>query len=315
MFHLGKTTLINMMLGNVHPTSGSIQTSGCKDGFSLGYCPQYDLFFEEFTIREHFWMAARIRGAKKEFIKDWIQNVAERVGLADPAIMKLKISQMSGGMKRRLSLGLAMMGHPSLLILDEPTTGVDPVNRESIWRLISDYQTANSDKPTSVLLTTHFIEEADALCDRVGIMKEGRLQCVAPQEELKQRYGHGFHLVVLVDFAMDAFGNENDVESQRKALEKERLSELNNEIMQVMSIKADTPLFEYNLCVRRREKWRGLSQGERVEWCLYARFVIQEEDFKGDRVRKLVETLEQGSAREWQLGLCDLQDVFVNVLL
>jgi len=97
--------------------------------------------------------------------------------------------QLSGGMKRRLSLGISLCGDPAILFLDEPTTGLDPESRQGVWRVIE-----SAKQGRCVVLTTHSMEEADALCTRIGIMAKGSLQCLGSQLHLKNKYGSGFQL-------------------------------------------------------------------------------------------------------------------------
>merc|ERR1719276_660199 len=109
----------------------------------------------------------------------------------EPHVNKLAMT-LSGGNKRKLSLAISMMGSPPLILLDEPSTGVDPVARRLMWNVISAVSTAST--RCSVMLTTHNMEEAEALCSRIGIMVGGRLRCIGSNQRLKARFGDGYQL-------------------------------------------------------------------------------------------------------------------------
>lgn len=118
--------------------------------------------------------------------------MAERVGLDGDPLLTVAGS-LSGGMRRRLSLGIAMLGEPHVMLLDEPTTGLDPETRRSIHKIISAYRALPG---RSLVLTTHALDESDALSDRVAIMAQGQLQAVGSAQRLKQRYGSGYTLTL-----------------------------------------------------------------------------------------------------------------------
>ena len=103
------------------------------------------------------------------------------------------VSELSGGMKRRLSIAIALVGDPKLILLDEPTTGLDPETRRTIWDIINQQKQGKS-----IILTTHNMEEADILCTRIGIVSKGALSCIGNQLYLKNRFGEGFHLSITV---------------------------------------------------------------------------------------------------------------------
>ena len=103
----------------------------------------------------------------------------------------LEVRQLSGGMKRRLSVAISLVSDPKLIFLDEPSTGLDPENRRQLWDILS-----KSKGKRAVVLTTHSMEEADVLCNRIGIVNDGLLRCVGPQVRLKSLYGGGYHLYI-----------------------------------------------------------------------------------------------------------------------
>ena len=168
----GKTTLASIMSGLATQTSGSLIVNGqsvpkdMDDIYkSLGFCPQHDILWDELTIAEHLLFYCRLRGIKNE--KEEVESLTRKVNLH--GIPNKKVNELSGGMKRRLSLAIALVGSPSLVLLDEPTTGLDPVSRRAVWDIINDQMDNRC-----TIITTHNMEEADALCSRIGIVAKGR---------------------------------------------------------------------------------------------------------------------------------------------
>jgi len=148
------------------------------------------------TGREHIELYASIKGVPPSKIPVVVASKLREVGLSDEDSNKLS-AKYSGGMKRRLSLACATVGQPQLMFLDECSTGVDPVARREIWQMISNMVSnqdlAAEDRP-SVILTTHSMEECEALCPRIGIMAAGRLKCIGSAQHLKSKFGQGFQV-------------------------------------------------------------------------------------------------------------------------
>ena len=196
-----------MLTAEFPPTSGDAILSGFSVTHHpeatrrrIGYCPQFDAHFANLTGREHVELYASIKGVPEQFVKDAAAAKLEEVGLSAFDSDRLS-SNYSGGMKRRLSLACATIGQPQLVFLDEPSTGVDPVARREIWQLISNMG-AGDDLPkeerSSVVLTTHSMEECEALCPRIGIMANGRLRCLGSAQHLKHKFGQGYQIEMKV---------------------------------------------------------------------------------------------------------------------
>ncbi|KAK9765542.1 hypothetical protein K7432_006044 [Basidiobolus ranarum] len=215
----GKTTTISMLSGLTLPDDGTIsifgQTLPTRRNRSsnihvksqvqkmLGVCPQFDILIDTFSAVEHMELFAAIRGLhilgksdsngsvipgkQEELQKEYIAEMMLDVSLSDKCFEKS--GSYSGGMKRKLSLAIALLGNPSIILLDEPTTGMDVYSRNQIWQLIQD-----SKEGRVVILTTHSMEEADALGDRIAIMSKGKLQTLGSSLFLKNRFGVGYHL-------------------------------------------------------------------------------------------------------------------------
>ena len=171
----GKTTTIRMSLGQTAPDSGEIEVFGLRmprDASAikarLGVVSQFDTLDPDFTLEENILVYGRYFGLKKAQIEPRIPKLLEFASLSSKA--KAKPGELSGGMKRRLSLARSLVNQPDLLLLDEPTTGLDPQARHLMWERL---QTLTS-QGTSILLTTHFMDEAERLCHRLLVIDHGK---------------------------------------------------------------------------------------------------------------------------------------------
>ncbi|CAH8334395.1 unnamed protein product [Eruca vesicaria subsp. sativa] len=190
----GKTSFINMMTGLVKPTSGAAFVRGldiCKDMdrayTSMGVCPQHDLLWETLTGREHLLFYGRLKNLKGSDLNQAVEESLKSVNLFRGGVGDKPAGKYSGGMKRRLSVAISLIGCPKVVYMDEPSTGLDPASRINLWTVIKRAKTN-----TAIILTTHSMEEAEFLCDRLGIFVDGRLQCIGNPKELKGRYGGSY---------------------------------------------------------------------------------------------------------------------------
>ncbi|XP_074552265.1 phospholipid-transporting ATPase ABCA3 [Halichoeres trimaculatus] len=195
----GKTTTLSMLTGLFPPTSGRAYINGydiCQDMAlirrSLGLCPQHDVLFDNLTVREHLIFYAQLKGFSKEKIPDEVDRIIRILNLEDKRHARSKT--LSGGMKRKLSIGIALIGDSKVVMLDEPTSGMDPSARRATWDLLQGEK-----RGRTILLTTHFMDEADLLGDRIAIMAGGELQCCGSPLFLKNKYGAGYHMVIVKD--------------------------------------------------------------------------------------------------------------------
>jgi ATP-binding cassette subfamily A (ABC1) protein 3 len=157
---------------------------------NIGYCPQFDGIIGVLTGREMLQLFCRLRGVPGRYGKIEAEKWLNKLGLAESA--NVQCQKYSGGMKRRLSVAMAMIGDPPLLLLDEPTSGVDPVSRRQFWRVLETVK----NKGQSIILTSHSMEECEALCSRLGIMVNGQLQCFGGVQHLKGKFAQGYSLSV-----------------------------------------------------------------------------------------------------------------------
>lgn len=181
----GKSTLINILSGILQPTSGSATVAGYdvskKQIKSLiGMCPQQSAYYKYMTGRENIEMFGHLHGLNKQVIKERATDLINKIGLDESA--NRKASGYSGGMVRRVNLAMALINDPDIVFLDEPTVAMDPQSRRATWGFFEEYR-ANG---KTVILTTHYIEEAEALSDRVGIIDNGRLIALGHPEDLIQ---------------------------------------------------------------------------------------------------------------------------------
>lgn len=192
----GKTTTLEMCTGARLPTSGTAHMAGYDIITEqmdvrrlLGYCPQWDALLENLTTYEHLCLYARIKGIPESSVKSVVNSQLAQFDLT--AFKNKKASSLSGGNKRKLSVAIALIGAPPppVVFLDEPSTGMDPVAKRHMWRVLA--RIAES-RTTSIILTTHSMEEVEALCNRIGIMVGGRLRALGTSQELKNSHGKGF---------------------------------------------------------------------------------------------------------------------------
>ena len=185
---MGKTTLIRSLMGYVRPASGQVLFEGRN---VTGWVPQEIINHGYFSVEEILHFQAGYYGVKNS--KDRIQYLLNGLGLFEHRHKKVK--QLSGGMKRRLMIDKALIHSPGLLLLDEPTAGVDVELRTRLWDFVSELRSEG----LSILLTTHYLEEAEHLCDRVAIIHKGELREIGPTRALIEKFSRKNIILKLVD--------------------------------------------------------------------------------------------------------------------
>lgn len=185
----GKTTTIKMLTGLTKPTSGD----AFVDGYSIikesekvkkmiGVSPQETAVAPNLTVKENLELICGIYCFSKEKTKRKIEELNQQFHLED--VLKRKAGKLSGGWQRRVSIAMALISEPKILFLDEPTLGMDVIARHELWEVIRSLK-----GKVTMILTTHYMEEAEVLSDRIGIMKDGRLLAIGTAEELKSIVG------------------------------------------------------------------------------------------------------------------------------
>lgn len=187
----GKTTTIKMLSCLTQPTSGDAFLNGksiCKDSAAvkslIAVSPQETAVAPGLSVRENLELMCGVHGFTKEKRNDRIRSLTELLGLE--AVIKKKAGNLSGGWQRRLSIAMALIGQPEILFLDEPTLGLDVLARSDLWDLIRSLK-----GKVTIILTTHYMEEAEALSDRIAIMKDGKLLICDTPDKIKETAGTG----------------------------------------------------------------------------------------------------------------------------
>ncbi|XP_020919565.1 ATP-binding cassette sub-family A member 13 isoform X7 [Sus scrofa] len=194
----GKSTVISLLTGLYPPTSGTIIVNGKNlqteleaVRAELGVCPQRDVLFDTLTVLEHLLLFASLKAPQgpQEELRRQVDRTLRDVGLVQHRHKPTRA--LSGGMKRKLSVGIAFLGASRTVVLDEPTSGVDPCSRRGIWDILLKYREGRT-----VIFSTHHLDEAEALSDRVAVLQRGRLLCWGPPSSLTQAHSQGLRLTL-----------------------------------------------------------------------------------------------------------------------
>uniref|UniRef100_A0A8C3C2F4 ATP binding cassette subfamily A member 10 n=1 Tax=Cairina moschata TaxID=8855 RepID=A0A8C3C2F4_CAIMO len=203
----GKTTLLNVLSGLTLPSEGSatiydykLSEIGDREEIRemIGICPQFNVQFEVLTVKENLRTFAEIKGIKSREVEREVQTILELLDISN--VQDTQAEKLSGGQKRKLSIGIAMLGSPQVLLLDEPTAGLDPLSRHQVWSLLKEQRAGRV-----ILFSTQFMDEADILADRKAFISHGRLKCVGSSLFLKKKWGIGYHLRYLLQPYTDLF--------------------------------------------------------------------------------------------------------------
>ncbi|OCT63756.1 hypothetical protein XELAEV_18044852mg [Xenopus laevis] len=211
----GKTTTLSMLTGLYGSTSGTIYVYGDdirtnldRARSNMGVCMQYDVHFDHLTTKEHLLLYGSIKAPQwsRTHLHDEVKRNLKDTGLYNHRHKPVKA--LSGGMKRKLSICMALIGGSKVVILDEPTTGVDPCSRRSIWEVISKQK-----KDKTIILSTHHLDEAEVLSDRIAFLEQGGLKCCGSPMYLKEKFGSGYHLTLTKKFPNRENREECNVEA------------------------------------------------------------------------------------------------------
>jgi ABC-2 type transport system ATP-binding protein len=201
----GKTTFLRQITTELRPTSGSIEIFGV-DSIAhphaakrwMGITPQDAGLFDSLSVREHFELFARLKGVEKDAAARAAVETIDELELSEQA--RKRVGKLSGGQRRRVLIGLALLGRPPLLVLDEPTTGLDPASRQTVWQVIRRAVA----RGTTVVLSTHYMEEAERLSDKIGIIAAGRLIAFGSLAEMRAKIDKSYCVTFRDEF--DHFG-------------------------------------------------------------------------------------------------------------
>ncbi|XP_076644769.1 phospholipid-transporting ATPase ABCA3 [Halictus rubicundus] len=222
----GKSTTFRMLTGEEIPNSGTmylgksdILTDRNNYLSQMGYCPQTDAMLGALNTFDHLRLFALLRGIPKVKVDLEVNKWINRLNLN--ACMSQPSSTYSGGNKRRLNIAMALIGSPNLVLLDEPTTGVDPAARRSLWNILQSCQAMGQ----AIILTSHSMEECEALCNRLVIMVKGQLVCIGASQELKQRFGAGYDIHI----KLNPNRSDSDLSTIKNVMESSLSCEIRDE--------------------------------------------------------------------------------------
>ncbi|XP_037849172.2 ATP-binding cassette sub-family A member 10 isoform X2 [Chlorocebus sabaeus] len=192
----GKSTLLNILSGLSVSTEGSTTiyntqlseiTAMEEIRQNIGFCPQFNFQFDFLTVRENLRVFAKIKGIQPKEVEQEVKRIIMELDMQ--SIQDIIAKKLSGGQKRKLTLGIAILGDPQVLLLDEPTAGLDPFSRHRVWSLLKEHKVDRV-----ILFSTQFMDEADILADRKVFLSKGKLKCVGSSLFLKRKWGIGYHL-------------------------------------------------------------------------------------------------------------------------
>ena len=220
----GKTTTFKCLTNEILSTKGDIyiNNKNIRSHFHevrslIGYCPQFDSIFEYMTVYENLEFYAKIKGVVSDKVDMVIKALMKEMNLLQ---YKTKVSgQLSGGNKRKLAVSIAMICNPPIVLLDEPSTGMDPEARRFMWGIIHKISTRSG--KSSVLMTTHSMDEAETLCRRMGILVNGEFKCIGSATSIKEKYGSGYEINLTIRPPSD-----NDVDSLVNSINANKMDEI-----------------------------------------------------------------------------------------
>ncbi|XP_078240467.1 cholesterol transporter ABCA5 [Pogona vitticeps] len=214
----GKSTLINILVGEVEPTSGQVLMEDNLLGENnennsmrfMGYCPQTNPLWPHITMQEHFEIYGAVKGMSSSDIMEIIKCISIALDLKED--LQKTVKKLGVGIKRKLCFALSMLGNPHVTLLDEPSAGMDPIAIQQMWKAI---RAAFKSNQRAAILTTHYMAEAEAVCDRVAILVSGKLRSIGTVQHLKTKFGRGYFLEMKLKEVPDILQKER---LQRKIL-------------------------------------------------------------------------------------------------
>lgn len=245
----GKSTTLTILSGANRQSAGRVLVDGIDTSYAnklgrehitsiTGVCEQFDTLYGKLTVEEHVRHAAKIKGIDPRYMEEHISDIINGVGLT--AQRKMRSAAMSGGMQRRLSVGLAMVCSPKIIYFDEPTTGLDPETRRSLWLTLMGLK-----RKRSLVLCTHSLDECEYLCSspesNIAIMANGGLRGIGTAEYLKRRFGEGAKIQVMVSGNKNAANDGNNNNNNNNNGGHDGVAESEDENLNVLpSINAST---------------------------------------------------------------------------
>lgn len=213
----GKTSTFRILSGDLRTTEGdafvrglSIRSNLSQVHRMIGYCPQFDSLIEELTCREYLELFCYLHGIPKKLISATIHQLAEELNYTKHLDKELR--KCSGGNRRKVSTSIAILGDPVIMFLDEPTSGMDPGARRNVWDVIINRRHRTG---TSVVLSSHSMDECEALCTKLAIMVNGEFKCIGSVQHLKSKFSKGIWLVLRIRTSMESEINSSMLETAK----------------------------------------------------------------------------------------------------
>ncbi|KAL0480734.1 hypothetical protein AKO1_007010 [Acrasis kona] len=273
----GKSTMMSILYGLFPPTGGDALVAGYdlkhipEIQRNIGVSMQFDVLWESMTVSEHLMFYARLKGVRE--VTAHVKELIAAVSLEKKA--NAYAGSLSGGMKRRLSLAIAMIGSPLVVFLDEPTTGLDPQSKRHVWKCISSFQ-----KNRAMVLTTHDMDEAAALCARYGMLCDGQLRFDGTQQELRNNFSHQYKFRLDVTFDVSRQQDVIDYVKEASGKECEPIQDEGRQQPGRMS-------FGLAQDVQISEVWSAMQS---------------------------IEAKERGGIKEWSLGQMSMETLFIKLV-
>ncbi|KAJ3129917.1 hypothetical protein HK098_007671 [Nowakowskiella sp. JEL0407] len=320
----GKSALLAAISGMIKPTSGNVTFDSTLTLGNVGISSYHDKIWPNLTVLEHLTLYCKLVGVSKIFISGRVRYIAEVVGLSRE-MLNIQAGNLNNGMLRQLSIGIALTSTPKVLLLDDPAVGLDIQTKRSIWRVIDRVK---RERGRAVVLATNSLKEADSLCTRVGILKDGKLGALGTPYHLKAKFSDGIQLTLrfrikcrLPEHGSPQRENDNHMLQYFSWAEMKRLGEIHDAITTHLSPKAvvephlDTDFHAVLMkCNFHRGGFKSKDVND-VSWKLMVRYLIPLEGADSVLIfSRLPAICEHLAISEWEFCVPTLEDVFVQVV-
>ena len=291
----GKTTAFKCITQEINPSYGEIYINGIKTNNNIekiinefGYCPQDNAIFDYLTVYENLEFYAKIKGVKKVYMPQIINKVISEMNLEE--FLKKLARNLSGGNKRKLSFAISMLCSPPLILLDEPSCGMDPEAKRYMWSIIS--KLTSKAKKSSIILTTHSMDEAEALCKRMGIMVNGEFVCLGKANDIKNKYGYGYELNIRIkplseELEDELFLNKYNLDKKTKV----NMDNVESILARINKMNYMDEIQEGRLgekIKRSMEKLNGISINSLLSWIFYVKNAIKFAHYGKENFGKMI---------------------------
>ena len=291
----GKTTTFKCITQEISPSNGEIFLNGKKTNKNFGeiknkfgYCPQYDAIFEYMTVYENLEFYAKLKGVKHHYLSQIINAVIYEMRLQE--FIKKMSGRLSGGNKRKLSVAISMLCNPPIILLDEPSTGMDPEARRFMWSIIHKMSTMG--RKSSIIMTTHSMDEAETLCKRMGIMVNGEFVCLGKANEIKNKYGYGYELNLRIkpmteEQEEQLYYNKYNIDKNMR-VNKDNIENILNQIQRNNYIDEIRRGRLGEKLLRDMDKNNGISISALINWIFYVQNAIKFVEYGRNNFSKII---------------------------